>query len=274
MGADVTRGATRAATRGAVLQDRLPEGQAERAAARLPSMRPVEGPWLFCDSAYGAQMVVRRDLLCQKCEDVHAQTPEGLAAARSFVEEALGVLPRGFEVRGDVVRCPDGAEVRVDWDAPLASIGRILQQDVCILEKRGAEHVLSGAVLCFPASWTLAQKIGRPLVRIHAPVEEYDTAIAKRVQRFFDGVQRGRPMWRANLLRYEAPDLYHPRQENDPRPNGSAASRYIRSERQTVLRLAQPGAVAFVIHTMVVAADATGAGSEQPDQDGQADHGE
>jgi hypothetical protein len=63
-------------------------------------------------------------------------------------------------------------------------------------------------------------------------------------------------MWRANLLRYDEADLHQPRLENDPRPVGQPDAPYLRSERQTILRLPQPDAVAFVIHTIVVAADA------------------
>lgn len=239
-----------------ILQDRLPSGQAEVAAERLPSMRPVAGQWLTLDGAYGAQMALRRRLL-QSCEaDVYAQTPDGLAAACGFVATALDALPDGFVRTGDHVCCPDGHEMTIDWHAPLRSIGAVLQQDVCILERRGDQHVLTGAVLCFPASWTLAQKIGKPLTTIHNPVAEYDSAIATRVQRFCDGVQQGRPMWRANLLRYTEPHLHQPRPENDPRPVVQLDAPYLRSERQTVLRLPQPDAVAFVIHTTVVAADA------------------
>jgi hypothetical protein len=239
-----------------ILQDRLPLGQADVAAARLPSMRPVVGPWLTFDGAYGAQMGERRRLLQSGEADVHAQTLNGLAAACGFVAAALGALPDGFVRTGDHVHCPDGHEQTIDWRAPLRSIGAILQQDVCILERRGDEHVLSGAVLCFPASWTLAQKIGKPLIAIHDPVTDYDSVIAARVQRLFDGVQAGRPMWRANLLRYDKAALHQPRLENDPRPVGQPDAPYLRSERQTVLRLPQPDAVAFVIHTTVVAAGA------------------
>ncbi|MEL6958507.1 MAG: DUF3445 domain-containing protein [Pseudomonadota bacterium] len=237
-----------------ILHNALPDGQVERAAARLPSMRPVEGPWLFCDEVYAAQMAERRRLVAAQPDDVIAQLSEGLPAARAFLTAVVNDLPDGFQRNGDLVHCPDGAEVKLDWESPLRSVGQMLQQDVCILEKREAEHVLTGAVLCFPASWTLAQKIGQPLTRIHVPVGEYDDTIARRVQRFFDGVQRGKPMWRANLLRYEDPALFHPRPEHDPRPNGSPASPYLRSERQTVVRLNHPGAVAFVIHTMVMKA--------------------
>lgn len=235
-----------------ILQAAVPPEVLERAAQRLPSMAPVEGKWLFCDDVYDGQVALRRRLLAERPGDVYAQTAGGLAAARKFAHMALADLPDGFSRTGDSVVCPDGAQVPMDWDAPLFSLGQILQQDVCILEKQGPEHVLTGAVLCFPASWTLAQKIGRPLIQIHNPVPEYDAGIARRVQRLFDGVRDGRPMWRANALRYDDPQLYQPRTEADPRPISSENAGFFRSERQTVLRIPQSGAVAFVIHTYVV----------------------
>ena len=235
-----------------ILNATLPDGQVEVAAARLPAMRPVTGPWLRHDDAYGAQMALRRSLLERRERDVYAQTPQGLGAARGFLSVMLDALPDGFVVDGGDVTCPDGEQVTLDWDSPLYCVGQILQQDVCILEKRDEEHVMTGAVLCFPASWTLAQKIGKPLVGIHAPVNEYTDQIATRVQRLFDGVQEGQPLWRANALRYDDAALFQPRTEGDPRPVGTPEAPYLRSERQTILRLPQPEAVAFVIHTSVV----------------------
>ncbi|MBU2993731.1 DUF3445 domain-containing protein [Octadecabacter sp. 1_MG-2023] len=238
-----------------ILQAKMPDGQLDVATARLPAVRPVVGDWLLRDDAYGAQMALRRHLLQTRKQDVYAQLPDGLAAAQGFLALALEALPDGFRVHGGQVTCPDGVQVALDWEAPLWSAGQIFQQDVCILEKRGNEHVLTGAILCFPASWTLAQKIGKPLIGIHKPVSEYDAPIATRVQRLFDGVQAGRPVWRANALRYDDPALFQPRLENDPRPVGRPDAPYLRSERQTILRLPQPDAVAFVIHTTVVKGD-------------------
>jgi hypothetical protein len=37
---------------------------------------------------------------------------------------------------------------------------------------------LTAAILCFPASWTLAEKLGRPLGAIHGPVAGYDPGMA------------------------------------------------------------------------------------------------
>jgi hypothetical protein len=134
-------------------------------------------------------------------------------------------------------------------------LSQLIQEDLVIHQPMGQVHGMTAALLCFPASWTLSQKIGKPLVGIHAPVPEYDTRLAKRVQRLFDGVQVDHPIWRANLLRYDDPTLFQPRTEGNPRPVGTDQSRYERSERQTLFRLPQSRAVVFAIHTVVEQVD-------------------
>ena len=99
----------------------------------------------------------------------------------------------------------------------------------------------------------MAEKIGRPLLRIHVPVPSYTEDIGKRVQRLFDGAQPLRPMWRANLHSYEDATLFHVRSESNPRPYTDINPLYERSERQTVMRLPKTGAVLFAIHTTMVA---------------------
>lgn len=237
-----------------ILQDSLPADMREAAQAPLPRMQPVRGAWLRFDEAYAAQLALRRQLIADRRAAVIGETPTGRVAAQECLATVLAALPEGFTRRAGAVRCPDGTEVVIDRDDPFASMGRILQQDICILEKQGDEHVLTGAVLCFPASWTLAEKLGHPLTRIHVPVAPYDAGVAARVQRLFDGIRPGVPIWRANLLRYDLPDLHQPRTENDPRPVGGPDAPYLRSEHQTLLRLPKTGAVVFAIHTVLVRA--------------------
>ncbi|SFS21041.1 heme-dependent oxidative N-demethylase family protein [Yoonia litorea] len=231
-----------------ILQSALPDALTGDAA--LPGTRPCPPDgWLMVDDAYADQMAYRADLLRNKRDAVLYAPDEVLGPARELLDEVLACLPaKGFSVSAAEVTCPDGRTLVIDRDAPLLTLGHLVQEDLCILEKRGAEHVLTGAVLCFPASWRLADKVGRPLATIHDPVPEYDSNIAARVQRLFDGVQVGRPLWRFNRLRYANPDLHQPvRQDPDaPRP-------YHRSERQSILRLPRTQAVVFTIHTFVVA---------------------
>ncbi len=240
----------------AILQSRTPYDLGlERP---LPGIAPLDpAQWLLVDEAYAAQMAERERLLTQRRPDVLAMTEAGRAGAGELLEHVLDWLDRhvpGFDVGKRRVRRPDGAEVSVDADDPMATLGRLVQEDFCLLQKQGDEHVLTAAVLCFPASWRLADKIGRPLVAIHAPVAAYDDGIARRVQRLFDGVRVDRPLWRFNLLAYADPALFQPvsRQASRVAEEG-ARYRYLRSERQCVLRLPRSQDCVFSIHTYVMA---------------------
>jgi hypothetical protein len=145
---------------------------------------------------------------------------------------------------------PDGR--RVETDGPcFAVLNELLQEDLLLLDRRGDEHVLIAGLLCFPAHWRLEDKIGRPLTRIHLPIPSYDADLAARVQRLFDRVPPGRAMWRANVLPHHEAVLHRPRSEHTPRTPRSEA-RFLRSERQTVLRLPRTGVVLFAIHTWIV----------------------
>lgn len=236
-----------------VLQQKLPDDM--HAARGLPGAAPVQGPWLHVDEAYAGQMALRCQLLSDRRLDVLAELPGSGPAVEELREMVFAELPAlGFTRRGQGWLCPDG---RIVPDGTgLETLGRLCQADFCVLQKPdGAdEHVMTAAVLCFPASWRLGEKIGHPLRAIHAPVAEYDDALARRVQRLFDGVQPGRALWRFNRLWYQDAALFQPRSETEPRPVGSGRAPYLRSERQVVMRLPKTQAAVFVIHTYVVAA--------------------
>ncbi|QUJ77308.1 DUF3445 domain-containing protein [Sulfitobacter albidus] len=237
-----------------ILQHSLPPEM--RAPSRLPGTAPAASDdWLRVDDAYAGQMARRIDLLETRAAEVLFLDPTALGAAREVLAQARHLLPGlGFEDGPDGIRCPDGRLVVADQSDPLGTLGRLVQEDICLMRKEGAEHVLVGAVLCFPASWRLAEKAGRPLVGIHAPVAEYDDALARRVQRLFDGVRVGRPLWRFNRLWYEDPELFQPRSRVAPRAMAGAPAPYVRSERQCILRMPDSDVCVFTIHTYVVRA--------------------
>lgn len=223
----------------------------------LPGIAPFEpADWLQIDTCYEAQIAERSRLLAERGPQVLQCDAAALPAAQELLQVVLQHLQTdhpGFSVQSDKVSTPDGREVDVRVDDPFGTLAHLVQEDFCLLQKRDAEHVLTGALLCFPASWTLSEKIGLPLLAIHGPVAEYDANIARRVQRLFDGIKVGRPLWRFNAMRYQSADLYHPRLERDPRSQDHAEDApFLRSERQCLLRLPDTGAVVFSIHTYVV----------------------
>ncbi|MGR3492405.1 MAG: heme-dependent oxidative N-demethylase family protein [Shimia sp.] len=231
-----------------ILQSSIPYDVGPRA---LPGVQPLAmGEWLWADDAYAPQMAERARLLRDHRPSVLARI-DGTAAAEAELRDLVLAHAPFLTRRAPFVRRPDGLSVTLTGD-PLWDLGHLVQEDFVLLRKEGEEHVLAAALLCFPANWTLAQKLGKPLVRIHRPVGSYGTDVAKRVQRLFDGVKPGRPLWRSNHLRYANPALHQPELEgagSHTDPNGG----YIRSERQSILRLPGSGYVVFSIHTTVVA---------------------
>ncbi|WP_120632808.1 DUF3445 domain-containing protein [Ruegeria sp. EL01] len=235
-----------------ILQDKIPYDPLIPRA--LPGIQPAKiETWLHRDDAFDAQMQRRETLLYERRDDVLALSPEAEPAAQELLDL---VLTQAYSGPTDHVERPDGVSVRIDRGKPLETLCRLVQEDFCILQKQGDEHVLTGAILCFPASWRLSEKFMRPLVDIHVPVASYDDDIARRVQRLFDGIRPDRPLWRFNVLWYEDPELFQPRSASEPRKTRDRAiTSYLRSERQTLLRLPETGAVVFSIHTYVLAAN-------------------
>lgn len=239
-----------------VLQKTLPVAPwMNPAMARLPGVQPLEWrDWLEVDDAYAGQMALRDRLLAERQGDVLQTRPGSEVAQTELLRDVCEWMygQDAFAFGEDEMRRPDGVVVPYDPKNPLLTLARMVQEDFCILQERDGEHVLTAAVLCFPASWTLSEKMGRPLTAIHGPVDSYTPQIAARVQRLFDAVHPDRPLWRQNALLYADPGLYQPRREADPRDDSDRERRYLRSEKQCLLRLPESRAVVFSIHTYVV----------------------
>lgn len=240
-----------------ILHSRLPHAPwLDPVTWRLPGTRPVDpAEWLIRDEAFGGQMALRDRLIEERPDEVHACPTESLPAARETLELACDALAQdsGYSFGKTEVRRPDGVSVPLDRDRPLVTLGRLQQADVCLMERGPEGHLLSAAVLCFPASWTLSEKLGRPMTAIHGPVREYDEDLTRRVQRLFDALRPGTVLSRANALLYETADLFAPRSESaPPRRTSPEAARYLRSERQTLRALPKTGAIVFTIHTVMI----------------------
>ena len=222
----------------------------------LPGTRPISpDEWIICDDVFSQQMALRDKLIETKKDKVLAISDEAQEAAVELLKMTLDfcVSKLGYKKNVNKIIRPDKVSVKIDLNEPMTFLGRLVQNDFCILQKKDNEHVLTAAALCFPASWSLEEKYLKPLTYIHVPVKEYDDVIAKRVQRLFDGLQINRPVWRFNALYYEDPNLFQPRRAKQPRrkPAPNKAN-YFRSERQTLVKLPESGAIIFGIHTFVV----------------------
>jgi hypothetical protein len=244
-----------------ILQSRLPVApwMAEHT-LRLPGTVPIPpADWLQRDDAFGAQMARRDRLIAGHPTAVHAMADGCRPAAEELLALVLTQLAEtpGYRRKGTTMRRPDGVAVPLGGP-PLVAAGRLVQEDLLILDKPEAadEHALQGGIVCFPSNWTLAEKMGKPLSRIHAPVERYDATVARRVQRLLDALRPEAPLMRSNLLFYAEPELFNPRPEFEPHGTAAGTARYLRVERQALLRLPRTRAVVFSIHTYLVRPEA------------------
>ncbi|XAT60937.1 DUF3445 domain-containing protein [Rhodobacteraceae bacterium Araon29] len=237
-----------------ILQDSLPYRLNPKRS--LPAVAPLDPKNLIIiDSAYALQMAERERLIKYRTKDVTRLDPLAFGAAQELLETVLNFLPllHGFNITKEIVKCPDGRVVSLDYSEPLSTIGNLVQCDFCILQKHKDEHVLKGAILCFPSSWSLEEQFLRPLSIIHGPIQSYDKDVTRRVQRLFDGIKPQKPLWRFNELYYDTPNLFQPRKTANRRPILKGTDRrFLRSERQVLFRLPRSNSVIFSIHTHIL----------------------
>ena len=144
-------------------------------------------------------------------------------------------------------------------DAPLVAASLLVQEDLILMRRGESGWRLVAGSLCFPSSWSLIEKFGRPLQEIHAPVPGFGpgTRPAELINRMFDGLQ-GQAVERYNWSIQSDDALYHPlsdvqridRATNRPSrfPDGDInAHAFIRVERQTLRKLPASRDILFTI---------------------------
>lgn len=211
---------------------------------RNPGVQPLKpSDWLQRDVCFADQMALRDDLIANRREAVFGAGADDRAACEVLAlvcRETNGVVQDGHIQRAD------GARVAVG-DHPLITAGRLVQEDLLILQRRGDAWVLTDGVLCFPSHWTLSEKLGRSLIDIHGPVPFYAGDLERRVQRLFDAIRVEQPLWRANWLIYPDATLHYPRREYEVKHVDWTGDLFVRVERQSLLRMPETGAVVFSI---------------------------
>lgn len=233
----------------------------DRRTAHPPGIAPLDpAAWLVVDADYADQMAERDRLIADRRDAVIAATPEAgpvLAEFRAALLDHLGRDGR-WRVGARAALRPDDVEVGLDADA-LALAGRLCQEDFCLLTPGATardEYRLIAAVLCFPSRWMLSEKLGRPLTPIHGPVPGYADGLAARVNRLFAGLRAEQPLMRVNWTVWPTERLHMPQSETAKTPlPDCAVGFWLRTERQTLVRLPRTRAVVFGIKTTATPVD-------------------
>lgn len=163
---------------------------------------------------------------------------------------------------------PEGVQLTPEGDAPGRELAAMLgthgalpeaalavHEDLCLLTKREGEEVyrLIGAAVAWPSDWHPAEKIGLPLRALHAPIAGYEEQLATGVDRFMETLRPGLIYGRCNWFiaatgerRWLADKPPHEAFAHVT-PENAGETLFVRSERQTLRRLPQTGAILFTI---------------------------
>ena len=241
------------------------DGSSKLFSIGLKPLSPAD--WIELDGHLLPYLAEKRRLYAEIPERVFVEE-DGTREAQQEVLELLGMhllqkfpgtyrrTGSGLEVVGAANHpaLPSGLA-----DAPLVAASLLIQEDLILMRRNDSGWRLVAGSLCFPSSWLLVEKFGRPLQEIHAPVPGFGpgTRPAELINRMFDGLQ-GQAVERYNWSIQSDNALYHPLSDLQridratSRPSrfsdgDVSAHAFIRVERQTLRKLPTAGDILFTI---------------------------
>jgi hypothetical protein len=219
---------------------------------------------LFPDADYRLQMRFQRgrvrdsfdpwrkpaNVLEQRCHWLRqepatysALLPEGAPLLEEFLEQSRTwefepPLPRG----------------RADPHEALLAVGESLEPDFLLLkpDETGSMKLLAGCV-CFPSSWSLEEKTGRPLDFIHHVVPGLNEQLGRPIAQFLGRMTPDIAWLRANWGLSRSPELNQHPKRGLPRLDATVAldQVWLRIEHQALVALPRTGGVLFGIRVVV-----------------------
>ena len=196
--------------------------------------------WLPVDQYTASELELRRQLFVEHHDFVHMESGYDTA-----LEELLSLV----EIHIGDRLVTDGS--------PIERLALSVPDDILLMHRDNdaaqGEWRLVGGALLFPNHWRLDAKMGRPITDIHSPVDGYDELLAARVRKFFDRLSPARPVWRRNWFIIDDATLFAPDsslQRSIDNPD-EVDSLWIRSEFQTLRKLAFSGLIVFTVKTQV-----------------------
>ncbi len=162
---------------------------------------------------------------------------------------------------------PQGIQISPEGEAPGAELAAMLglsgglpeaarahYEDMCVLTLREGDdqYRLVGAAVAWPSDWTPADKLGLPLRALHAPIQGYEEQLASGVDHFMAKLKAGAIYGRCNWFIAATGER---RWVAEPpaqafahvTPDNAGETLFVRSERQTLRRLPETGAILFTI---------------------------
>lgn len=210
-------------------------------------LRPIKvDEWLDFDHTHDVFMSEKKRLMAEIPDRVFQAEDDTHNAQQEVFDLISDYIEKHDLPMGDVYRC----------SSPLLQAAMLVQEDLVIMRKSESGWRLVAGSVCFPSSWSLQEKIGKPLHDVHAPVPGFNkgTRNASMIERIFDNLQVGMPVERFNWSIYNDDALYHDDRSGEQTSGGT--EHFLRVERQTLTKLPKSGDILFTIRIYVDPFDA------------------
>ncbi len=187
-------------------------------------------------------------------EDEWLQPGPDLAAR----EAGFATFPEGIQLAPESEAPGRELAAMLGIDGGLPEAAKARWEDMCLLTRQEGEdfYRLVGAAVAFPSDWRPAEKIGLPLAAMHAPIQGYAEHLASGVDHFIARLRPGQIFGRCNWFVAATPALHwiaEPPEQAFAHVTAENAGEtlFVRSERQTLRRLPETGAILFTIGVYV-----------------------
>ncbi len=217
-----------------------------------------DADWLEPDDHFKAHLERKVELLSKVPRSVFRAEPETLAAQGEVLSLVRNHLaehhPAKLDLAGTIAAPLLEAGFDGSHDVPdLVRAALLAQEDLVIMRAGPDGYRIAAAALCFPSSWSLAEKFGQSMFDIHANVPGFnDGRMGAVVSRIFQNLKPGQLVGRFNWSIYDDADLHHPQPKQiapqiDEDQADMLARLFVRVERQTLRRLDGSGDILFTI---------------------------
>lgn len=221
--------------------------------------------WIELDAHLASYLAEKDRLYATIPEKVFVAEPGTSAAQREVLELLVDHLveryPETYRLEnGHCIIAGTGRAIDIAnaGDNALVAASLLVQEDLILMRRGEDGWRLAAGSLCFPSSWSLTEKFGLPIDKIHGPVPDFGpgTRMAELISRMFDKLAV--LVERFNWSIQADGSLYHPLSERhrltrfgdtqSTFPEADAASHaFIRVERQTLRKLPTSGDILFTI---------------------------